>query len=155
MLKKASIKDVKPIYNLLNIYGQQGMLLSRPLSVLYENIKNFYIYEDEETKKVIGCCSLQFCWEDLAEIRSLAIMPEFTRQKIGTTLANEALKEAKQYGINKVFTLTYKSAFFDKLGFKIIEKTKLPLKIWSDCIHCLKFPDCDETAMMLELNINP
>jgi amino-acid N-acetyltransferase len=155
MLKKAKIKDVKTIYNILNIYGQQGVLLSRPLSVLYENIRNFYVYEDEKTKKVIGCCSLQFCWEDLAEIRSLAVLPEFTRQKIGTILANEALNEAKQYGINKVFTLTYKPDFFNKLGFRIIEKTKLPLKIWADCIHCLKFPDCDETAMTLNLNQSP
>ncbi|MBW1650640.1 MAG: N-acetyltransferase [Deltaproteobacteria bacterium] len=155
MLKKAAIKDVKAIYNILNMYGEKGMLLSRPLSVLYENIRNFYIYEDKKTKKVIGCCSLQFSWEDLAEIRSLAVLPEFTRQKIGTTLAKAALNEAKQYGINKVFTLTYKLDFFDKLGFQVIEKTKLPLKIWSDCINCLKFPDCDETAMMLELNKSP
>ena len=155
MLKKAAIKDVKAIYNILNIYGQRGKLLSRPLSVLYENIRNFYIYEHKQTKKVIACCSLQFCWEDLAEIRSLAVLPEFTRQKIGTTLAKAAIKEANLYGINKVFTLTYKQAFFDKLGFKVIEKTELPLKIWSDCIHCFKFPDCDETAMLLKLNQSP
>ena len=150
MIKKATIQNVKKIYKLLEIYGQQGILLPRPLSVLYENIRNFLVYKDKNNQ-VIGCCSLQICWEDLAEIRSLAVHPNHKNKKIGKMLIKAHIAEAEEFGIKKIFALTYVPEFFAKLGFKKIDKKKLPTKIWSDCIHCLKYPDCDEIAVMLEL----
>ncbi|MCP3953629.1 MAG: GNAT family N-acetyltransferase, partial [Desulfobacterales bacterium] len=100
---------------------------------------------------VVGCCALQFCWEDLAEIRSLAVHPDHLGKKIGTRLAETAIKEAIDYKIEKLFTLTYKPDFFKQFDFSRIDRAQLPLKIWSDCMICVKFPDCDEIAMMKEL----
>lgn len=151
MIRKATIKDVKTIHGLLQEYGRKGELLPRPLSVLYENLRNFWIYEDNKTNNLIGCCSLQFCWEDLAEIRSLAVHPNHLDKKIGTRLTETALSEAKSFNIQRVFTLTYRPDFFKKFGFKKIDRSELPLKIWADCITCVKFPDCDEIAMMKEM----
>jgi amino-acid N-acetyltransferase len=100
---------------------------------------------------LLGCCALQFCWEDLAEIRSLAVSPEHVNRGIGRRLTGAAIEEARAFGVRQVFTLTYRPDFFRRFGFHQIDRTDLPLKIWSDCMLCVKFPDCDETAMMLTL----
>ncbi len=147
MIRKTTIEDVKTIYKLLQIYSQRGELIGRPLSELYDHIRDFAVFEDN-TGKVIGCCALQFCWEALAEIRSLAVHPDHTGNGIGSRLAQHALKEAATYNIKQIFTLTYRPGFFDKLGFTKINRADLPIKIWKDCLHCVKYPDCDETAMM-------
>lgn len=151
MIRKASIRDVKAIHALLREYGAKGELLPRPLSKLYDHLRDFRVYENPSTGQVIGCCALQFCWEDLAEIRSLAVRPEFTGRKIGVRLVGEALAEAESFHIKKVFTLSYRPDFFRKLGFRSIDRSELPLKIWSDCMACVKFPNCDENALILDL----
>jgi amino-acid N-acetyltransferase len=151
MIRKANIQDVKSIHELLQEYGKKEELLARPLSELYDHIRDFSVYTDERNHQLIGCCALQFCWEDLAEIRSLAVLPEHLGKNIGTKLAETVLQEAQSFNVKKVFTLTYKPDFFKKLGFIQIERSDLPLKIWGDCIICIKFPDCDEIAMMKKL----
>jgi amino-acid N-acetyltransferase len=151
MIRKAAIKDVKLIHRLLQEYGKKEELLARPLSQLYDHIRDFSVYMDENNNQLIGCCALQFCWEDLAEIRSLAVLPEHLGKNIGTKLAETVLQEAKSFNVKNVFTLTYKPDFFKKFGFVQIERSELPLKIWADCIICIKFPDCDEIAMIKEL----
>ncbi len=150
MIRKATIKDIRTIHNLLQLYGERGELLARPLSELYDHIRDFYVFSSSE-EDVIGCCALQFCWEDLAEIRSLAVHPDHLGKKIGTRLAESALREAIDYKIAKLFTLTYKPDFFKQFDFIRVDRSMLPLKIWSDCMICVKFPDCDEIAMMREL----
>ena len=151
MIRKATIKDIKTIHELLHEYGKKEELLARPLSQLYDHVRDFSVYEEPSNGNIIGCCALQFCWEDLAEIRSLAVHPDHLKKKIGSELAETALDEARSFNIAKVFTLTYKPDFFKKFGFIQIKKSELPLKIWSDCIICVKFPDCDEIAMLKEL----
>ena len=143
MIRKASIKDVKAIHVLLQEYGKKEELLARPLSELYDHVRDFSVYEDKD-QNMIGCCALQFCWEDLAEIRSLAVHPDHLGQNIGTELAQSALTEAKSFNVQKIFTLTYKPDFFKQFGFVEIERSELPLKIWGDCMICVKFLDCDE-----------
>ena len=150
MIRKASLKDITDIHHLLQIYGNKGELLSRPLSKLYDHVRDFWVYQ-EPGGEIIGCCALQICWEHLAEIRSLAVAPEYVGQRIGTRLATTALEEARIMEIKKVFTLTYRPSFFDAFGFKRIDRSDLPLKIWSDCMYCVKFPKCDEIAMMKAL----
>jgi amino-acid N-acetyltransferase len=152
MIRKATIKDIKVIHALLSDYGGQGQLLSRPFSELYDHVRDFFVFEVPGTKAVGGCGALQFCWEDLAEIRSLAVVKEYQGQNIGHLLVQAAIDEARTYAIKKLFTLTYRPDFFKRFDFSIIDRSELPLKIWSDCISCVKFPDCDETAMMLSLN---
>jgi amino-acid N-acetyltransferase len=151
MIRKATIYDIKAIYGLLQEYGNRGELLPRPLSRLYDHVRDFTVSEDEETGKVVGCCALQFCWEDLAEIRSVAVAPDHGHRNIGRELVENAIQEAKAFHIKKLFLLTYKPEFFKKFGFDLIERSELPLKIWTDCIACVKYPDCDEIAMILRL----
>ncbi|MDM8517292.1 N-acetyltransferase [Desulfobacterales bacterium HSG16] len=151
MIRKARLCDVNTIHRILNEYGNKGELLPRPLSKIYDHLRDFTVYTDEKTGDILGCCSLQFCWDDLAEIRSLAVHPEHIRNKIGTQLVSDALQDACRYKVKNVFTLTYRPGFFEKFGFNVIDRAKLPLKIWSDCILCVKFPDCDETAMLKKI----
>ena len=151
MIRKATIKDVKAIHGLLHEYGKKEELLARPLSELYDHVRDFWVYVDRNGDQLIGCCALQFCWEDLAEIRSLAVLPEQLGKNIGSELTETVLQEAKTFNVKKVFTLTYKPEFFKQFGFVQIERSDLPLKIWTDCIICIKFPDCDEIAMMKRL----
>lgn len=152
MIRKATIKDIKVIHAILSDYGEKGVLLARPLSELYDHVRDFFVFEIPETGGVGGCGALQFCWEDLAEIRSLAVKKEYQGRSIGRFLIESAIAEARAYGIKQLFTLTYRPDFFKKFQFNVIDRAELPLKIWSDCISCVKFPDCDETAMMLSLD---
>jgi len=152
MIRKASIKDIKAIHELLQKYGETGDLLARPLSELYDHVRDFWVFANNRADRVVGFCALQFCWEDLAEIRSLAVHPDHLGKQIGVKLVETALSEAKSFNIKKVFTLTYQPDFFKKFGFAQIDRSELPLKIWSDCIICVKFPDCDETAMLKSLD---
>jgi amino-acid N-acetyltransferase len=149
MLRKARIPDARIIHKLLLTYAQQGLMLSRSLAEIYEAIRDFYVLE--ENGQVVGTVSLHICWEDLAEVRSLAVVKDLTGKGAGRKLVQACLEEARQLGLKKVFALTYQVGFFEKLGFHYIEKSELPQKIWGDCLRCPKFPDCDETAMSIEL----
>ena len=150
MLRKAIIKDVKAIHALIDDYASKGEMLPCSLLELYEKIRDFYVFADDETDEVLGACALHVCWEDLGEIRSLTVKVEKTMKGIGSAMVRACIEEARVLGIQKLFALTYKPDFFKKLDFNIIDKNVLPHKIWSDCIKCSKFPECDETAMMLE-----
>ena len=114
MIRKATIKDIKAIHALLHQYGREGQLLPRPLSVLYDHVRDFTVYVDNKDGGVLGCCALQFCWDDLAEIRSLAVHPEHVGKGIGSKLVEHALSDAKSFGIQKVFALTYRPSFFNR-----------------------------------------
>ncbi len=153
MIRKARIEDVPGIYKLLQEYGRKGDLLARPLSKLYDHLRDFWVYMDEKEGKsaVVGCCALQFCWEDLAEIRSLAVKENHAGTGIGALLVDRAIQEALVFNIAKLFTLTYRPSFFERFGFMVIDRSELPLKVWSDCILCVNFPNCDETAMIKKL----
>lgn len=151
MITKAAVKDVKEIHRILEYFAQKGDLLPRSLSDLYENLRDFFVYRESADGEILGVCSLHIHWEDLAEIRSLAVKENHSGRGVGTRLVKSCIAEAKELGITRLFVLTYKPAFFERLGFAIIEKGKLPHKIWGECIKCHKFPDCDEIAMMMEL----
>lgn len=149
MIRKARIPDVKVIHKLLLSYAQQGLMLSRSLVDMYECLRDFYIQEQDG--EVVGAVALHICWEDLAEVRSLAVSQAHERRGVGRQLVQACLDEARALGIKQVFALTYQPGFFEKMGFDYIEKSELPQKIWSDCLKCPKFPDCDEIAMSLRL----
>ncbi|OEU61316.1 MAG: acetyltransferase [Desulfuromonadales bacterium C00003094] len=148
-IRKARIPDAKAIHKLLITYAQQELMLSRSLPDIYERIRSFYVYE--VAGEILGTVSLQICWEDLAEVRSLAVAETQMKKGIGRQLVQACLEEALALGLKKVFALTYQPVFFEKMGFQYIEKAELPQKIWSDCIKCPKFPDCDEIAMSVVL----
>jgi len=149
MLRKARIKDIRDIQKLLTFYANRGEMLSRSLSELYESVRDFYVIEEDG--KLLGACALHIMWEDLAEIRSVAVAEEAGRKGLGTKLVTACLDEAHELGLKKVFCLTYKPNFFGKFGFRVVDKSELPHKVWKDCINCVKFPDCDEIAMILDM----
>ena len=151
MIRKATIKDIKAIHGLLHEYGKKEELLARPLSELYDHVRDFWVYVDQNNDQLIGCCALQFCWEDLAEIRSLAVSEDQQGNRFGTDLVAICLEEARALGVKRIFTLTYIPDFFSRMGFREVEKSELPHKVWADCLKCTKFPECDETAMILKL----
>lgn len=149
MIRRARITDARGIHQLLLGYAQQGQLLGRSLVDIYEALRDFHVCVQDDV--IVGVGALQICWEDLAEIRSLAVRPGLAGQGIGRKIVEHCLAEARELGLKRVFALTYQPQFFARLGFVEIEKQQLPHKIWTDCIHCVKFPDCDETALQLDL----
>ena len=152
MIRKAVIEDIKPIHKILGDYAEQGLLLPRALSELYDHLRDFYVIGDNnQASPLLGVCALGICWEDLAEIRSLAVLEDQQGKRLGSQLVETCLKEAGSLGLKRVFTLTYVPGFFSKLGFREVEKTILPHKVWADCLKCAKFPDCDEIAMVIKL----
>lgn len=150
ILRKAMVPDVKILHQMLMSLAKDGFLLPRPLVDLYRHVREFYVLEDN-AGEVCGCCAMAIAWEDMAEIRSLAVRKDVRGLGLGRRLVESCMSEALILGIAKVFTLTYQTDFFAKIGYRAVEKDILPNKIWMDCIHCAKFPDCDETAMLAEL----
>ncbi len=149
MLRKARISDVKQIQALVNAYADQGQMLPRSLNELYEYLRDFSIIDDEGG--IAGVCALHVSWDGLAEIRSLAVRRDSTGRGIGASLVKECLREAGELGAERVFVLTYEETFFQKLGFAPIDKKELPHKIWTDCLNCVKFPNCDEASLIITL----
>jgi len=134
---------------LINYYAKRDKMLPRSLNELYENIRDFFVYS--EGKKILGCCALHIDWEDLSEIKSLAVAPSKTGRGVGKKLLVECIKEAKMMKVKKIFALTYVPGFFERFGFTVIDKSELPHKIWSECIKCVYFPGCKEIAVMKEI----
>ena len=149
MIRKARIGDVKEIQKLLTNFASRGEMLSRSLSELYEALRDFYVFEEEG--ELLGTSALHIVWEDLAEVRSVAVAESAGRRGIGSQVVGACIEEARALGLKRLFCLTYKPEFFAKFGFKVADKAELPHKVWGDCIKCVKFPDCDEIAMILEL----
>lgn len=146
MLRKATIKDVEKIWKLVNYYADKRQMLPRSLSELYETLRDFYVYVEDG--QIVGCGALHITWEDYGEILSLAVEPLRTRQGIGSKILGACEEEARALGLNKLITLTYVPEFFEKNGFVKVKKSTLPHKIWSMCIKCPKFPECDEIPLV-------
>ncbi len=147
--KKATIKDARAIHSLINKFAKREDMLPRSLNEIYENLRDFFICVNNGS--IIAAAALHILWEDLAEIRSVAVEKKYQGMGIGKKLINRSLKEAKFLGIKKVFALTYYPDYFRELGFADIDKNELPQKIWGECLKCHKFPECDESAVIKEL----
>ena len=144
MLRKARISDVKTIHRMINQSAAKGEMLSRSLMDMYNSVRDFIVYYDENEQKIV--------WENLAEIRSLYVDEAFRKKGIGRKMVEFCISEAITLDLFRIFSLTYKKEFFARLGFKEVDRSTLPEKIWSDCFRCPKYPDyCDEVAMMIEL----
>ncbi len=146
MIRKAEIKDIKEIQILINYFAKQDLMLPRSLNELYENLRDFWVAE--ENNKIVGCCALHLSWDDLAEIKSLAVAKNKQKKGLGRLLVDAALEETEELGAKRIFVLTYKQEFFKKFGFRRIKNASLPHKIWAECINCCKFPNCQEVAMV-------
>lgn len=146
---KAKIADVSQAYELINYFADKGEMLPRALSEIYENIRDFFVLREGD--EIVGCVALHIAWADLAEIKSLAVKEDRQDQGLGSLLIQACLEEARELGIPTIFCLTYKPAFFEKYGFRQVDKMELPRKVWGECYRCPKFPNCDEVALIYEL----
>jgi len=152
MLRKARIGDVKTIHRLINLSAGKGEMLSRSLMDIYNSLRDFFVYYDTDETSIIGICAMNIIWENLAEVRSLYVDENYRKRGIGRQLVEACISEAITLELFKIFTLTYKKDFFSRVGFKEVDRTTLPEKIWADCFRCSKYPDyCDEVAMIVEL----
>lgn len=150
LIRKARVTDVCEMYKLINYFAERGDLLPRSLNQLYEDIRDFFVLEHDGS--ILGTCALHVNWEDLAELKALVVSESVQGRGFGRSLVESCLEEAPSLGISRVFVLTYKADFFQKLGFRFIEKSELPHKVWSECIHCAKFPDCGEVALIRDIS---
>ncbi len=144
-IRPARMGDVRDIHKLLQVFAEDGLLLGRSISSLYDQLRDFIVYDKNGVQ---GVCALHICWDNLAEVRSLAVDKEMQGRGVGRLLVAACLDEARRLEIENVFVLTYQAGFFRKQNFVDVEKSELPHKIWSDCLHCPKFPDCDEDALI-------
>jgi len=149
IIRKAVLADIEGIHDLVNYYAEKGMILPRSRHSIFETLRDFTVVEAEG--KIIGTGALTLAWDGLAEVRALTVSPEHLRNGVGLQLVAVMTVEAKQLGIAQLFTLTYEPEFFKAAGFAEISKEALPHKVWRDCINCSKFPNCDETAMLMSL----
>lgn len=149
--RQAKFSDVEEIYDLIAGYASEGLMLPKPHNILYETIREFVVAEEIDGGKIVGTGALHLTWNELAEVRSMAVHKDYTRKKIGAEIVKKLLEEGDEVGVKKFFTLTYKPEFFQTLGFKTVPRETLPHKIWKECIDCPKFSNCDEIAMTLEV----
>ncbi len=145
MIRDATIKDVKHIHELINSYAETDRMLFASMSSIYENLQIFKVGELDG--EVVGCCAMKVLWEDLAEIKSLAVEESQFGKGVGRALVAGCMEKAKELGLKKVFTLTLEPDFFVKMGFVNVQKQSLPMKVWSDCAECPKQDHCDEIAL--------
>lgn len=146
-IEKAKITDVPTMHRLINSFADKGEMLHRPLSEIYENIRDYFVAKDDGVL-LVGCAALHVNWSDLAEIRSVAVASEYQKKGVGFQLVRACVREARDLGLPVVFCLTYKPAFFERLEFSKVDKMQLPQKVWNECYRCAKFPTCDEVALV-------
>ena len=147
--EKAGVRDAAQVHSLVNQFAQRGDMLPRTLGEVYENLRDFFVVR--EGRELLACVALHIMWDDLAEVRSLAVREESQAQGLGAILVEACVEEAKLLGLSTVFALTYSPDFFGKLGFRQADVMSLPRKVWNECYRCPKFPGCNEIAMVLDL----
>jgi amino-acid N-acetyltransferase len=162
-IEKAQIRDVEEIIELVNGFAARNLMLPRGPQYVYENIRDFVIASDRnvpvysitETREVlhllVACGSLHVLWDDIGEIRALAIHPDYQHLGLGSKLIELMKEEARQLGLKHLFTFTLTEDFFKRLGFKRQGRDELPPKVWGECSRCPKYFKCDEIGMVLEI----
>ncbi|HEV2292482.1 MAG TPA: N-acetyltransferase [Tepidisphaeraceae bacterium] len=153
MIRPATIQDVPRIGGIINSHAELGKMLFKSYAQLYEDLRDFAVLEKDG--QVVGTAALSIIWADLAEVRSLAVDDAFRGQGMGRRLVEWCVGEARRLQIRRIMSLTYEQRFFEKLGFEVVDKETLPLKVWSDCVRCPKRDGCDEIAMVRVLHDVP
>ena len=154
MIRAATVCDVPRVAEIINNHAELGRMLFKSYAQLYEDLRDFAVYQTDDGQ-VVGCCALSIIWADLAEVRSLAVDDKFRGRGIGRQLTEWCVEEARRLQIRRIMSLTYEQGFFEKLGFEVVSKDTLPLKVWSDCVRCPKREGCDEIAMVRTLHDVP
>ena len=145
-VRKAGMRDIAPLLELINGYAAKGIMLPRTEFEMSENIRDFSVLYSG--RDLIGCGALHFYSPVVGEVRSLAVDPNWKTHGAGRLVVEALVDEARQFSLDAVFAFTYVPGFFRKLGFEEVERGELPLKVWKDCLRCPKFQCCDEIAMV-------
>lgn len=148
-IRRARTNDGLQIHALVNSFANKELMLPRSLLSIYENIRDFHVAISNG--RLVGCSALHFTWNDMAEVRSLAVDPEAGRRGIGRALVEANIAEAREHNLVQVYAFTYVTEFFARLGFRVVPHEQMPRKVWMDCVNCHKFNCCDEVAMVLDL----
>lgn len=149
VIRKPRLTEVTALKEILDAAAAQGYVLPRALPELYENVRDFYVYVDDQG--LGGCVALHIDMIDLAEVRSLVVREDLRGRGIGERLLAEVIEEARRLEIGRVYALTRAPLFFERNGFRMVDKTELPYKVFKDCSRCRLFPGCDEIAMVRDL----
>ena len=144
--RKSTVRDAHQIHDLIMLCARDGAMMPRSLNEIYERIRSFFVLDDKG--RIVGCCCLHVMWDDLAEIKSLAVAPDYRKRGYGAAMVQEAMDEARDLLVARVFSLTFIPEYFKRFGFEPIDMNELPKKIWSECVHCIHYPDCKETAVI-------
>jgi len=150
-VERATVHDGDGIARLVNYWAAQGQMLPRTVGETYENLRDFFVVRDPVDQHVIGCSALHITWSDLAELKSLAVEESTHSQGLGAALVRACVEEGRALGLARIFALTYRPGFFERLGWHQADVMNLPRKVWNECYRCPKFPGCDEIAMVIEL----
>ena len=149
VLRRARVTDVPAVHELINVHAAKGMMLPRARGELYDFLRDFVVYEEDGEPVATG--ALHIVWEDLGEIRSVAVEDARRGRGIATEIVEHLLGEAILLGLGKVFVLTFIPGFFERFAFEPAERSALPHKVWADCVRCPHFPDCNEVPMVRSL----
>jgi amino-acid N-acetyltransferase len=149
VIRRAHLSDVTSVAGLMSAHVADGTLLPRPVSELYQCVREFVVAEEKGS--VVGCASLRLLWEDMGEVRSLVVKPDHAGRGIGLRLVAAVLDSARALGVPRVIALTREVPFFEKAGFTVVSREKLPRKVWTDCVRCPKRHACDEVAVVVDL----
>jgi amino-acid N-acetyltransferase len=151
IIREATVLDVDGMLDLINSYAARGLMLPKTRYKIYSTIQNFFVAEDEDAGKVVGCCSVSVIWSDLCEITSLAVDEAYRGKGVGRKLVESCIDKAKKLKIKRVIALTYQKEFFEKMNFRLVDKDQFPRKLWRECLECPKLEECDELAYLYEL----
>ncbi len=141
---------MQSVFALINYYAEQRIMLPRPIVDLYENVWEFTVAEDNGV--ILGCGALKVYSAELAELRSLCVAPGINGRGLGRTLTEHVLDEGEHFGLKTVFALTTSPGFFEKMGFREVPRERFPTKVWRDCLQCPRYYNCEEKAMMVDLD---
>ena len=150
VVEKATMADVEQIHAVVTYFADRDEMLHRPLNEIYENLRDFWVARSAEGE-FLGCVALHLLWVDIAEVKSLAVREDQQLKGVGAALVRACLDEARRIGLPRVFALTYKPGFFEKLGFSVADVMQFPRKVWNECYRCPKFPSCSEIAVAIDL----
>ena len=148
-VQRATVRDAEGIHQLVNYWAAQGQMLPRTLGETYENLRDFFVVRDGD--RVVGCAALHIMWADLAELKSLAVAEDQHSRGLGAALVEACIEEGHALSLERLFALTYRPGFFERLGWIQADVMNLPRKVWNECYRCPKFPGCDEIAMVIDL----
>jgi amino-acid N-acetyltransferase len=146
-IRPARASDVPGIHQQVQVFADQGLMIRRSMAELYQSIREFLVAVDDQNR-VVGCVALHVFWADLAEIRCLAVAEHIQGLGIGRRLVDACWEVARELEIKSIFALTSSTGFFERCGYQQIDRSELPQAVWSECVRCPAFPNCQETALI-------